>query len=38
MAETIRVAERGQTLEFSFDDMLRYAGPYSPGGVAPPSR
>lgn len=34
MAETIRVQERGQTLEFSFDDMLRYAGPHSPGGVA----
>jgi hypothetical protein len=34
MAETIRVAERGQILEFSFADMLRYAGPHSPGGVA----
>jgi hypothetical protein len=34
MAETIEVCERGQTLEFSFDDMLRYAGPHSPGGVA----
>lgn len=34
MAETISVQERGQTLEFSFDDMLRYAGPHSPGGVA----
>jgi hypothetical protein len=34
MAETIRVQERGQTLEFSFDDMLRYAGPHSPAGVA----
>jgi hypothetical protein len=34
MAETIRVQERGQILEFSFADMLRYAGPYSPGGVA----
>jgi hypothetical protein len=30
----IQVQERGQTLEFSFDDMLRYAGPYSPAGVA----
>jgi hypothetical protein len=34
MAETIVVAERGQTLEFSFADLLRYAGPHSPGGVA----
>jgi hypothetical protein len=28
------VRERGQVLEFSFADLLRYAGPYSPGGVA----
>lgn len=34
MVETIRVEERGQTLEFSFADMLRYAGPHSPAGVA----
>jgi hypothetical protein len=34
MAETIRVQERGQILEFSFADMVRYAGPYSPAGVA----
>lgn len=34
MAETITVAERGRLIEFSFDDMLRYAGPYSPAGVA----
>jgi hypothetical protein len=34
MAETIQVQERGQTLEFSFDDMLRYTGPHSPAGVA----
>jgi hypothetical protein len=34
MAETIRVQERGQVLEFTFADMLRYAGPYSPAGVA----
>ncbi|MGH3531489.1 MAG: hypothetical protein ACRDUT_20360 [Mycobacterium sp.] len=34
MTEKLRVAERGQTLEFSFADMLRYAGPHSPGGVA----
>ncbi|MGH3970153.1 MAG: hypothetical protein ACRDTV_19050 [Mycobacterium sp.] len=30
----IRVQERGQILEFSFEDMLRYAGPHSPAGVA----
>lgn len=34
MAETIGVQERGRTIEFSFDDMLRYAGPHSPAGVA----
>jgi hypothetical protein len=34
MAETIAVQERGRTIEFSFDDVLRYAGPDSPGGVA----
>jgi hypothetical protein len=34
MDETILVQERGQTLEFSFADMLCYAGPYSPAGVA----
>jgi hypothetical protein len=34
MDETILVAERGQMLEFSFADMLCYAGPYSPAGVA----
>lgn len=34
MDETILVAERGQMLEFSFSDMLCYAGPYSPAGVA----
>jgi hypothetical protein len=34
MAETIRVHERGQILGFSYADMLRYAGPYSPAGVA----
>jgi hypothetical protein len=34
MAETITVQERGQMIEFSFDDMLRYAGPHSPAGVA----
>jgi hypothetical protein len=34
MTETIAVRERGRTLAFSFDDMLRYAGPHSPAGVA----
>src|ERR1035441_3326706 len=32
--ETILVEERGQLLEFSHTDMLCYAGPYSPAGVA----
>ena len=34
MAETILLQERGQTLAFSFTDLLRYAGPHSPAGVA----
>ncbi len=34
MGETILVQERGQMLEFSYADMLCYAGPYSPAGVA----
>jgi hypothetical protein len=34
MDETILVQERGRTLEFTFADMLCYAGPYSPAGVA----
>jgi hypothetical protein len=32
--ETILVQELGQLLEFSYTDMLCYAGPYSPAGVA----
>jgi hypothetical protein len=32
--ETLLVTERGQLLEFSYTDMLCYAGPYSPVGVA----
>src|ERR1700744_3710107 len=32
--ETILVQEHGQLLEFSYTDMLCYAGPYSPAGVA----
>jgi hypothetical protein len=34
LTETVEVTELGQTLEFTFDDALRYAGPGSPGGVA----
>ena len=34
MEETILVQELGQLLEFSYTDMLCYAGPYSPAGVA----
>jgi hypothetical protein len=34
VTETIEVRELGQTISFSFDDMMRYHGPGSPGGVA----
>lgn len=34
MREAIEVQERGQTVTFTFDDMLRYHGPHSPAGVA----
>jgi hypothetical protein len=34
VAESIRVRERGRTIEFTFDDLMRYHGPGSPGGVA----
>jgi hypothetical protein len=34
MTETVAVTELGHTLEFAFDDALRYAGPGSPAGVA----
>jgi hypothetical protein len=34
MAETIEVCECGQTIAFTFDDLMRYHGPGSPGGVA----
>ena len=34
MSETIEVQERGRTIAYSFDDMLKYHGPGSPGGVA----
>ena len=30
----LELAERGQRLSFSFEDLLRYHGPGSPGGVA----
>jgi hypothetical protein len=34
MTETIAVRERGRTITFSFDDLMRYHGPSSPAGVA----
>ncbi|MBN1529406.1 MAG: hypothetical protein JW895_10125 [Thermoleophilaceae bacterium] len=34
MTDTIAVAERGVVSAFSYEDMLRYHGPGSPGGVA----
>jgi len=34
MTETIEVQERGRTIAYSFDDMMKYHGPGSPGGVA----
>lgn len=34
MARNLEVHERGTPLSFSFDEMLRYSGPGSPGGVA----
>lgn len=34
MAGTIEVAERGQLMAFSFEDVMRYHGPGSPGGAA----
>jgi hypothetical protein len=30
----LRVSDRGRELEFSFEDLMRYHGPGSPGGVA----
>ena len=30
----LEVTERGQRLEFTFEDLMRYHGPGSPGGVA----
>lgn len=34
MGDSIEVQEQGSTLAFSFEEMLRYSGPGSPGGVA----
>jgi hypothetical protein len=34
MPSTIGVAERGRLITFSYEDMMRYHGPGSPGGVA----
>jgi hypothetical protein len=34
MAEALTVEERGRTIIFTFDDMMRYHGPHSPAGVA----
>jgi len=34
MTATIEVTERGRTLSYRFEDLLRYHGPGSPGGVA----
>jgi len=34
MADTIIVQERGQRITFTFDDVMRYHGVHSPGGVA----
>ncbi len=34
MADSIEVQEQGSRLAFSFEEMLRYSGPGSPGGVA----
>lgn len=34
MARSIQVHEQGAPLSFSFEEMIRYSGPGSPGGVA----
>ncbi|MDQ4103348.1 MAG: hypothetical protein M3186_06440 [Actinomycetota bacterium] len=34
MIDTIEVTDQGSTLTYSFDDLMRYHGPGSPGGVA----
>lgn len=34
MTETIELQEKGRTLAYSFEDLMKYHGPGSPGGVA----
>jgi hypothetical protein len=34
MTEALAVEERGRTITFTFDDMMRYHGGHSPAGVA----
>ena len=34
MTEALAVEERGRTVTFTFEDMMRYHGPHSPAGVA----
>jgi hypothetical protein len=34
MTAALTVEERGRTITFTFDDMMRYHGPHSPAGVA----
>jgi hypothetical protein len=34
MTESLTVEERGQTITFTFDDLMRYHGSHSPAGVA----
>ena len=34
MGDSIEVQEQGTPLRFTVDEMLRYSGPHSPGGVA----
>ncbi|MGH3545975.1 MAG: hypothetical protein ACRDPW_08635 [Mycobacteriales bacterium] len=34
MISTIEVADQGSTLAYTFEDLMRYHGPGSPGGVA----
>ncbi|MGH3751682.1 MAG: hypothetical protein ACRDRP_03130 [Pseudonocardiaceae bacterium] len=34
MSSTIKVADQGSTLVYTFEDLMRYHGPGSPGGVA----
>jgi hypothetical protein len=34
MANTIEVVDRGERISFSFEDVLKYHGPRSPGGAA----